>query len=65
MSSTAPRLRPRGEDGGPDAAPVVTDGPFPETKELIAGWLVEAARVWPEHAARAKHGLETTRSART
>src|ERR1700753_28414 len=26
--------------GGPDAAPVVTDGPFPETKELIAGWVV-------------------------
>ena len=26
--------------GGPDAAPVVTDGPFPETKELIAGWFV-------------------------
>ena len=24
--------------GGPDAAPVVTDGPFPEAKELIAGW---------------------------
>ena len=24
--------------GGPDAAPVVTDGPFPESKELIAGW---------------------------
>jgi hypothetical protein len=24
--------------GGPDAAPVVLDGPFPETKELIAGW---------------------------
>ena len=24
--------------GGPDAAPVTTDGPFPETKELIAGW---------------------------
>ena len=24
--------------GGPDAAPVVTDGPFAETKELIAGW---------------------------
>lgn len=24
--------------GGPAAAPVVTDGPFPETKELIAGW---------------------------
>jgi hypothetical protein len=26
--------------GGPDAAPVVTDGPFPESKELIAGWFV-------------------------
>jgi hypothetical protein len=25
--------------GGPDAAPV-TDGPFPEAKELIAGWYV-------------------------
>ncbi|HEY7048751.1 MAG TPA: YciI family protein [Jatrophihabitantaceae bacterium] len=24
--------------GGPDAAPVTTDGPFPETKELAAGW---------------------------
>jgi hypothetical protein len=24
--------------GGPDSAPVVLDGPFPETKELIAGW---------------------------
>jgi hypothetical protein len=24
--------------GGPGAAPVVTDGPFPEAKELIAGW---------------------------
>jgi hypothetical protein len=24
--------------GGPQAAPVVTDGPFPEAKELIAGW---------------------------
>jgi hypothetical protein len=24
--------------GGADAAPVVTDGPFPEAKELIAGW---------------------------
>ena len=26
--------------GGPDAAPVVTDGPFPEAKELIAGWFM-------------------------
>lgn len=24
--------------GGPDAAPVVSDGPFPEAKELVAGW---------------------------
>jgi hypothetical protein len=24
--------------GGPDSAPEVLDGPFPETKELIAGW---------------------------
>jgi hypothetical protein len=24
--------------GGPEAAPVVSDGPFPEAKELIAGW---------------------------
>jgi hypothetical protein len=24
--------------GGPDAAPVTTDGPFPETRELAAGW---------------------------
>jgi len=26
--------------GGPGAAPVVTDGQFPETKELAAGWYV-------------------------
>ncbi len=26
--------------GGPEAAPVVTDGPFPETKELVAGWFL-------------------------
>ena len=24
--------------GGPDAAPVITDGPLPETSDLIAGW---------------------------
>jgi hypothetical protein len=35
--------------GGPDAAPVVTDGPFPETKELIAGWYM----IDVESAARA------------
>jgi hypothetical protein len=26
--------------GGPDKAPVTTDGPFPETKELAAGWFM-------------------------
>jgi hypothetical protein len=26
--------------GGPDSGPVVLDGPFPETKELIAGWFM-------------------------
>lgn len=26
--------------GGPDAEPVVLDGPFPETKELVAGWFL-------------------------
>ena len=39
----AQALSPQGawvQYGGPDAAPVVTDGPFPETKELIAGWYV-------------------------
>ena len=39
----AQALSPEGawvQYGGPDAAPVVTDGPFPETKELIAGWYV-------------------------
>jgi hypothetical protein len=38
----AQALSPTGEYvqyGGPDAAPVV-DGPFPEAKELIAGWFV-------------------------
>ena len=24
--------------GGPGAAPVVTDGPHPETSDLVAGW---------------------------
>lgn len=26
--------------GGPDAAPVTTDGPHPETTDLIAGWFM-------------------------
>jgi hypothetical protein len=39
----AQALSPQGawvQYGGPEAAPVVTDGPFPETKELIAGWFM-------------------------
>jgi hypothetical protein len=24
--------------GGPDAAPVTSDGPLPETSDLVAGW---------------------------
>lgn len=35
-------LQPEGtfvQSGGPGQAPV-TDGPFPETKDLIAGWMV-------------------------
>ncbi len=24
--------------GGPDAAPVTTDGPLPETSDVVAGW---------------------------
>ena len=36
--------------GGPDAAPVLTDGPFPESKELIAGWyLVDVDSVERAH----------------
>ena len=37
----AQALGPQGawvQYGGPDASPVVLDGPFAETKELIAGW---------------------------
>jgi hypothetical protein len=26
--------------GGPDAAPVTTDGPLPETSDLVAGWFM-------------------------
>ncbi|MEO9224377.1 MAG: YciI family protein [Acidimicrobiales bacterium] len=26
--------------GGPDAGPDVLDGPFPESKELVAGWFM-------------------------
>src|SRR4029077_10463969 len=30
--------------GGPDAAPVTTDGPHPETSDLVAGWGVVERR---------------------
>jgi hypothetical protein len=39
----AQALSPQGawvQYGGPEAAPVVTDGPFAEGKELIAGWFL-------------------------
>jgi hypothetical protein len=42
--------------GGPGAAPVVTDGPFPESKEFLAGYLmidVESAERAYEIAAQA------------
>ena len=47
--------------GGPDAAPVTSDGPLPETSDLVAGWYmidVESheravgARRLPERCAR-------------
>src|SRR3979411_2959314 len=31
-------VRTWGRYGGPDAAPVTTDGPHPETSDLVAGW---------------------------
>ena len=31
--------------GGPDAAPVTTDGPLPETSDLVAGWYIALAHV--------------------
>jgi len=39
----AQALAPKGawvRADGPDASKVITDGPFPETKELIAGWFM-------------------------
>ena len=39
----AQALSPQGtwlRSDGPDSAQLVTDGPFPETKELIAGWFM-------------------------
>jgi hypothetical protein len=29
--------------GGPDAAPVTTDGPLPETSDLVAGWFISTS----------------------
>ena len=41
-STSTPRRSPRRSTwvryGGPGAAPVVTDGPHPETSDLVAGW---------------------------
>jgi hypothetical protein len=45
--------------GGPGAAPVVTDGPFPEAKEFLAGYYmidVESAERAYEIAAKASAG---------
>ena len=35
--------------GGPDAAPVTTDGPLPETSDLVAGWyMIDVREVMSE-----------------
>jgi hypothetical protein len=39
-SSALTRERTWVSYGGPDAAPVTTDGPHPETADLVAGWLM-------------------------
>src|SRR5829696_10025285 len=33
--------------GGPEAAPVTTDGPHPETSDLVAGWWMIDVDSWP------------------
>ena len=49
--------------GGPGAAPVITDGPHPETSDLVAGWYMvdvdsyeRAARVGGVRLVRARPG---------
>ena len=45
----APPAKAKIVRAGKDGAPIVTDGPFPETKEFLAGyWIVEVDR--PERA---------------
>ena len=60
MNAFADRLREAGElvdsqalspegtfvRSGGDGKPPVTDGPFPETKDLIAGWMVIDVESW-------------------
>jgi hypothetical protein len=60
MNAFADRLREAGElvdsqalspegtfvRSGGDGKPPVTDGPFPETKDLIAGWMVIDVECW-------------------
>ena len=60
MNAFADRLRETGEfvdsqalspegtfvRSGGDGKPPVTDGPFPETKDLIAGWMVIDVESW-------------------
>ena len=46
--------------GGPDAAPVTTDGPHPETSDLIAGWYM--IDVESHERARRDRGLHLLRA---
>src|SRR5512132_2406302 len=39
--------------GGPDAAPVTTDGPLPETSDLVAGWWMTGSLLATRRAAGA------------
>src|SRR6201989_3091155 len=43
--------------GGPDAAPVTTDGPHPETSDLGAGWGVVRLRLPHRAGVLARHGV--------
>ena len=46
--------------GGPDAAPVTTDGPLPETSDLVAGWYM--IDVESHERARRARGLHLLRA---
>ena len=62
--------------GGPGAAPVTTDGPYPETSDLVAGWYLvdvdsyeraleiagaRVVRAWPWAASRSTSGSRFAR----